>query len=401
LGEPAKPVRRLPGGASPVGGSFSRAAPLAAAPPIGGRLPNINIPLRMPGDAPPAAAAMPTRPAPHLGAGGVPNTIDAGARGSARPTSQINPAAQPGRQSLPADVAAAAQRPTITKKAAVSGLGTPIDLSSPRGGECARSCRSVTRARTDAVDATLLKRADASQRQACADERDELLSGPVLGQRNAGAAESFGARVVPVPLEAAPRVRILVNVGELKLELGAVEALYVSMAIHDKRRGVRVSEDFTFEGDSAQMQALQGASAGNDVRTRCRQALFSLDPSYQSMRDLVLLVRVCKQLNNEFEKDQQPYYAKKLKAAAVSELSNQTALLCRNPQPWKYRQPFAWGARPVFLPNGDVDSRANRMDLYALRPGALADAALYEMVESLQLLKKQKQVCASVQMWSH
>ena len=156
------------------------------------------------------------------------------------------------------------------------------DLASPRVAE--------------PLDSSLLRRSDGSQRAVCSDERDELLAGPVLGLRGVGAAEALGQRASILPIEPSPRVRILVNVGEIKLELPVIEPLYLSLALHDKRRGVRVSEDFALEGNFETLQSMLGAAASTDVRTRCRQALFSLDPFYSSTRDLVLVLRICKQL---------------------------------------------------------------------------------------------------------
>lgn len=111
-----------------------------------------------------------------------------------------------------------------------------------------------------------------------------------------------------------------------------------------------------------------GAAGQVDVRTKCRQALFSIDPQYGSSRDLVFIFRISKLLQNEYTKDQEPFFnAKRLKPQAIAALSTEASMLLRNPQAWKYRAPFGWAMRPIFMLNGEVDQRASQLDIFALR----------------------------------
>jgi hypothetical protein len=324
---------------------------------------------------------------------------------------------QPPSQQQPAGRAAVAKQGSfaVSPGAAASSAGSSPQALSSQGSTNRRGL-SKTRAqpslalpvgggggggaaepspRCDPVDALLLARHDGRQRTAYADARAALLARPLMGARgNSTLPETVPMRRMPLPYAVEPRLRALLSVGEVRFELGVIEPFYMTFAIHDRRRGLKLTEEFACDSHNDAVLQLIGGGQGNvDVRTRCRQAMFSLDPALAGSRDLVLIMRMSKQLNNEVEKDQAPYLdPKKSKANNTAALAQEAALLCRNPQPWKYRQPFAWSFRSLFLPNGEIDQRPARLDMYVARAGALADEQLYELIDNIPLLKKQKTI---------
>lgn len=55
------------------------------------------------------------------------------------------------------------------------------------------------------------------------------------------------------------------SVGDIKFELNVVEPYFVSVAVHDKSRGVKVSEDFNFTTNWDTVISLMG---GESKQTR-------------------------------------------------------------------------------------------------------------------------------------
>jgi hypothetical protein len=275
----------------------------------------------------------------------------------------------------------------LNKTRAQPSLALPVGAGGGQASEPSPRC--------DPVDALLLARHDGRQRTAFAEQRAAQLAKPLMGARgNSTLPEYVPMRRMPLPYAVEPRLRALLSVGEVRFELGVIEPFYMTFAVHDRRRGLKLTEEFAVDSHNDSVLQLIGGGQGNfDVRTRCRQAMFSLDPALAGSRDLVLIMRMSKQLNNEIEKDQAPYLdPKKTKSTSTAALAQEAALLCRNPQPWKYRQPFAWSFRPLFLPNGEIDQRPSRLDMFVARAGALADEQLYELIDNIPLLKKQKTI---------
>lgn len=296
-------------------------------------------------------------------------------------------ASSPSNQPAAPTTQGSTNRRGLNKTRAQPSLALPVGGVGGGGAEPSPRC--------DPVDSLLLARYDGRQRTAYADARAAILARPLMGARgNSTLPETVPMRRMPLPYAVEPRLRALLSVGEVRFELGVIEPFYMTFAIHDRRRGLKLTEEFACDSHNDAVLQLIGGGQGNvDIRTRCRQAMFSLDPALAGSRDLVLIMRMSKQLNNEIEKDQAPYLdPKKSKANSTATLAQEAALLCRNPQPWKYRQPFAWSFRSLFLPNGEIDQRPARLDMYVARAGALADEQLYELIDNIPLLKKQKTI---------
>ncbi|KFD68798.1 hypothetical protein M514_02728 [Trichuris suis] len=167
--------------------------------------------------------------------------------------------------------------------------------------------------------------------------------------------EMIELRFVP-PMPTEPSVsKLIVTVLSLKLE-PEFEPIFGSMALYDAEKRKRVSENFYFDTNSEQMQALlQRHVPSQDASTKCKSAVFRIA---SSTSDLFLVVRLEKILQPSSIEDAVDPYVREEKNKG--KLVSHAVDICD--RLGAYRMPLAWSAVDV----SKIISSASSLDRYNL-----------------------------------
>jgi hypothetical protein len=188
---------------------------------------------------------------------------------------------------------------------------------------------------------------------------------PLLALTGLGTDERYRQPRLVAPWSFVPHRQIVAEVSKVTFDAGTHEPMYVTIAIYDAERRIKVTESFDVTCSSEQELSLLGQTYRADPTTKSRKAIFSIP---YSSKDLYLVAYLSKMLKGEdAEKSLEPY----MKGTAVK--PKERAKLTQEakemgPKIGRHRQVIAWGVRRLFSNNDDfLLGRDSRIEFYRVK----------------------------------
>ncbi|KAL5475482.1 hypothetical protein EMCRGX_G025301 [Ephydatia muelleri] len=172
-----------------------------------------------------------------------------------------------------------------------------------------------------------------------------------------------------------------------------VEPFFCSLALYDAQNRMKISEDFHFDLNSPVLRGLlppamsaseQPSHPLSQMATSATQSVFSVSCPHQNV---YLVLKVDKVLQDNIATCSEPYL-KGENPKAAQKLVPQIQMLCSTIG--QYRMPFAWAARPLFTPTGELDTSASFSPLIRQEREKLSSDEILKILAEFRSANKPK-----------
>jgi hypothetical protein len=141
---------------------------------------------------------------------------------------------------------------------------------------------------------------------------------------------------------------------ELTFGFGQHEPFFCTLALYDAKEQRKISEDFVFQVNTPEQLALVGVLPNLLTPTvQAKKAVFRLSPTSKHA-DIYAFLVVSKVLSGDLDETYELYSKQNLKEKDLKKATAQISETCGRLS--KFRQVFAWGAAPIFEPDGSYKS---------------------------------------------